>query len=140
MSPERLARFLYFFYKGYLRQSFIDGKALNESHGEIGLDEFDVLSYLQKNVDIYVQHTEMDKDYAALYNTKLFYSDKTKEPELFNELEIFLIENFQLFCHTILQAVLQKKFPDLVRLDLKFRPIDNKEVHLLPLVEDAENS
>ena len=140
MSPEKLARFLYFFYKAYLKKCYAGATAKDEQGNSLDLTETDIPGYLQKHVDIYVQHTDMNKDYQHLYNTGLFYVKKEEKPDVFNELELFFIENFHLFCHSITQAALTKKYSELKVLNLTFRPIDNHSVSLLALVEDAENS
>jgi hypothetical protein len=140
MTPEKLARFLYFFYKAYLKRCYAGVSAKDQDGKALDLSDIDLPGYLQKHVDIYVQHTDLNKEYERIYQTGLFYCKKNEKPEDFNELEIFFIENFRLFCHSISEAALAKKHPTLARVSLSFHPIDNENISLLALVEDAENS
>jgi hypothetical protein len=92
-------------------------------------------------LDVYVEHCDYRKEYDFLYNPQLFELSREKNPEIFNELEIFLIENIQLFFHTILEAAITThiiKESTIKGLKIIVKPLDNKSVKLVELVDGAE--
>lgn len=142
MTPERIKLFLRCFYEEYVENAYQGFEAEAETE-ELAkqLDSYDVHSYFIKNLDIYVQHCDFMKEYTFIYNPRIFDIPKEKEPETFNDLELFLIENIQLFLHTILEAAINTyilKDSSINGLQIIVKPIDNKSVKLVDLVDGAE--
>ncbi len=142
MTPERIKLFLRCFYEEYIEASYqgyevdTESEALTEQLGK-----YDVNRYYLKHLDIYIETGDFMKEYAMIYNPSLFSISKEAEPESFNDLEIFLIENIQLFLHTILEAAVNSqilKNSKVKGLKLYMNPIDNKSLKLVELVDDAE--
>ncbi len=142
MTPDRIQAFLRCFYEQYLEDSF-QGFEVEEEDEKLmeAIEQYDVHGYLSKNLDIYIQHCDWRKEYSILYNPKLFRISKESDPEAFNELEIFLIENIQLFFHTILEAALNTyilKSSSVKGLKIHMKPVDNAQLRLETLVDLAE--
>jgi hypothetical protein len=142
MTPDRIKLFLRCFYKQYLLQSYQRVEAGGQQ-GDLSqeIEQYDVPAYLIKHLDIYLDSCDPMKDYNMVYNIRLFETTKITEPELFNELQIFMIENILLFWHTILEAAIQSHMlksgkPEKVKLHLL--PIDNLEIQLTSLIQQAE--
>lgn len=142
MTPERIKAFLKSFYEVYVLDCF-EGFEVASSTDEMAkkMEQYDVKAYFLNHLEIYVESIDYQKEYNRLYNNTLFYASRDNNPEVFNELEIFLIENIQLFLHTILEAGLNthvskdKKVED---LKIFLKPIDNKSIKLLELIDKAE--
>ena len=145
MTPERIKLFLRCFYERYVSDCYVGYDV--ESDTENGLSEkmehYNVQDYFIENLDIYVENCDFLKEYTVLYNPALFNILKEENPEPFNELQIFLIENIQLFLHTILEAAINSyvlKTSKIKELKLYIKPIDNTSVCLLDLIDGAENN
>jgi hypothetical protein len=141
MTPERIKLFLRCFYEQYILDCYqgydvdTDQESLSENLGK-----YDINGYFLKYLDIYIENTDFMKEYSVLYNPALFDVSREQNPEVFNELQIFLIENIQLFLHTILETAIntQSKTSKINGLKLYMKPIDNKSIRLIELVEKAE--
>ncbi len=142
MTPERIKLFLRCFYEAYTEASYqgfeadIENDVLTQQ-----LENYDVNSYFLKHLDIYVQSVDFMKEYDRIYNPALFSIAKEANPEAFNDLEIFLIENIQLFLHTILEAAINTqllKDEKVKGLTLYMKPVDNKSLKLVELIDEAE--
>jgi hypothetical protein len=145
MTPDRIKLFLRCFYECYVVDCY-EGYDI-ESDPEQGLSEkmnnYNVQGYFIENLDIYVSHCDFMKEYSILYNPALFTILKKENPEPFNELQIFLIENIQLFFHTILEAAINSyvlKTSKIKGLKLYMKPIDNTTIRLLDLIDTTENN
>ncbi len=144
MTPNRINLFLRCFYEAYILECYLQFKIESDKEKELSekLENYDVTGYLIKNLDIYVENCDFLKEYTILYNPVLFNVKKESNPELFNELQIFLIENIQLFLHTILETAINSyilKESKIKSLKLYLKPIDNRTVSLIDLIEIAEN-
>ena len=141
MTPERIKLFLRCFYEQYITDCYqgYDVESDLESLSE-NLGKYDINGYFLKYLDIYIENADFMKEYAVLYNPALFDSAREQKPEDFNDLQIFLIENIQLFLHTILEAAIntQLKTSKVNGLKLYMKPIDNKSIRLLDLIDKAE--
>jgi hypothetical protein len=142
MTPERIKLFLRCFYEEYVRTVYQGFEAETETE-ELArqLNDYDVHSYFLNHLDIYVQHCDFMKEYSFIYNPAIFDISKEKQPETFNELELFLIENIQLFLHTILEAAINTyivKTSTIKGLKIFVKPIDNKSIKIVDLVDKAE--
>jgi hypothetical protein len=141
MTPERIKFFLRCFYEQYILDCYqgYDVDSDQESVTE-NLGKYDINGYFLKYLDIYVENADFMKEYPILYNPGLFDISREQKPEDFNELQIFLIENIQLFLHTILEAAIntQLKTSKINGLKLYMKPIDNKDIKLLDLIDKAE--
>jgi hypothetical protein len=145
MTPDRIKLFLRCFYEFYVLECYerfeveaTENKELSEK-----MENYDVQGYLIKNLDIYTENCDFLKEYSIFYNPVLFDLKKEANPELFNELQIFLIENIQLFFHTILEAAINSyvlKDSKITGLKLYVKPIDNKNIRLIDLIDKAENT
>lgn len=142
MTPERIKMFLRCFYEEYITKAYQGFEAETESDEQAQqLDNYDVQAYFLKHLDIYVQHCDYKKEYTYIYNPRIFDISKEKEPETFNELELFLIENIQLFLHTILEAAIHTyiiKESGSSGLKIFMKPIDNNSIKLVDLVDSTE--
>jgi len=144
MTPERIKNFLSFFYKSYIHNSYI-GFELKYKDDDLiqKLENYDIQNYFIQHLDIYIENTDFLKEYNLIYNARLFYISKENAAEEFNDLEIFLIENIQLFLHTIFESAIQKlilKENKEIGIFLKFTPIDNKSCKLIDLITEAEEN
>ncbi|HVD97497.1 MAG TPA: hypothetical protein VNB90_04775 [Cytophagaceae bacterium] len=141
MTPERIKLFLRCFYEYYIDKVF-EGFEADADDGQTSkLEQYDVKGYFLKNLDIYIENCDFQKEYAKIYNPELFSISKEQNPEAFNELEIFLIENIQLFLHTILEAAINNlilKDTKIKELKIYLKPIDNKTIKLVNIVDAAE--
>lgn len=141
MTESRIKTFLTYFYECYILTCY---KGFELPIEEEGLGEkilaYDLKSYFLKHLDIYVESGDAYKEYATLYKSSLFVVSREHDPEVFNQLELFLIENIQLFAHTIVEAALEKITGKTTSsgIRLHFKPIDNKEVKLIDIVTYAE--
>ncbi len=141
MTPERIRFFLRCFYEQYILDCYQGYEVDSDQEGLTeNLNKYDINGYFIKYLDIYVENTDFMKEYALLYNPILFNSSREQKPEDFNELQIFLIENIQLFLHTILEAAINSQLkPSKAKgLKLHIKPIDNKEIKLISLIDKAE--
>lgn len=142
MTEERIKTFLFCFYEQYIESAYLGFEVATEDPELTAqLDQYDVHSYFLRYLDVYVQNSDFMKEYTFLYNPSLFTSTKEAQPESFNDLEIFLIENIQLFLHTILEAAIHKqilKDSQVEGLQIHMKPVDNKAVKLVDLVDGAE--
>ncbi len=143
MTPERIKLFLRCFYERYTEASY-QGYELLPEQAELTdeLGKYDVNGYFLKHLDIYIQNCDFRKEYGILYNPSLFESSKEAQAEAFNELELFLIENIQLFLHTILEAAIHSGITGVKvasqGLKIYMRPVDNKSLRLIDLIDAAE--
>jgi hypothetical protein len=143
MTPERIKLFLRCFYKNYILECYEGYDMDADKNGDLQekMEHYDVTGYFLKHLDIYVDNTDFMKEYALLYNPALFNAQKESNPEVFNELQIFLIENIQLFLYAILEAAINSyilKTSKVNNLRLRIKPIDNKTVELVKLIDLAE--
>ena len=141
MTPERIKTFLRCFYEEYIITCYEGYEADADDALVEKMEQYDVQGYFIKNLDIYIENSDFMKEYSIIYNTKLFGSTKEQNPEPFNDLQIFLIENIQLFLHTILEAAINSyvlKDSKIKELKLFIKPIDNKTIHLLNLIDSTE--
>ncbi|MCU0431150.1 MAG: hypothetical protein MUF42_14390 [Cytophagaceae bacterium] len=138
MNEEALLRFLYFYYEAYVQNAFASVQAEADDGSSLPVDQDSVISFLLSHLDIYLEHASLHKEYEAINQTRLLYNSYAQEREAFAEFELFLIDNFHLFAHTLTYAALSKKHPNLKKLKLSYKKIDNVEVKLLDLVQYAE--
>jgi len=142
MTPERIKLFLRCFYEAYILDCYQGFEIEDDTENwSKKMDQYNISGYLIENLDIYIENCDFLKEYSIIYNPVLFDSKKETNPELFNELQISLIENIQLFLHTILEAVINSqilKTSKVKGLRLYIAAIDNKKIYLLNLVEKAE--
>lgn len=141
MIPERIKLFLHYFYAQYVENCYKGTEVVLADGSTFDMGQFNVPQYMVNHLDIYIEHCNYEKEYSLLYNPSLFYSSRKKEPEEFNQLHIYMIDNIQLFFHTILDSVISKtllKENKIKALKLQFRLIDNEEVKLMDLVNAAE--
>ncbi len=141
MTESRIKTFLVYFYEQYILTCY-NGFELAIENKELlkKIENYDIEGYFLKHLDIYVESGDAFKEYSMLYNNTLFAGSRDQNPEDFNQLELFLIENIQLFVHTILEEALKKTVErsDSLGVRLYFKPIDNKEVKLIDLVSCSE--
>ena len=105
------------------------------------IGQYNVPQYLINNLDIYLEHSDCVKEYAMVYNPLLFNAARTEKPEDFNKLQIFMIDNIQLFFHTIIESVISTtlvKEKKIKKIKLFFKMIDNLDIKLIDLIIDAE--
>lgn len=144
MTPERIKYFLRSFYESYI-QTCYDGYEVNyDSKNEPNedLERYNIEDYFIKHLDIYIENCNFMKEYEMIYNPLLFNLKKEDNPEVFNDLQIFFIENIQLFLHTILESALNTlvvKEQKVKELKLFMKAIDNKTIKLLAIIDDAED-
>jgi hypothetical protein len=140
MTQERIQQFLQLFYESYTDTCFQSCEVFLEDGSSFTVDKSEVCNFLIQHIDIYVEHTDYSKEYATIYNSSLFHSNRTSKPEEFNKFQIFLIENIQLFFHTILEAAYTKKYMSkrIKKIKLSMKLIDNQEVNLLDIINQTE--
>jgi hypothetical protein len=140
MTKERIQQFLQFFYGSYFETCFQGCEVLLEDGSSFQADATEVRDFLLQHIDIYIEHTDYLKEYSTIYNTSLFNIDRLTKPEDFNKLQIFLIENIQLFFYTILEAAYTKKYmaQKIKKIKLSFKQIDNQEIKLIDLINLSE--
>lgn len=140
MTQERIQQFLQFFYESYTETCFQNCEVLLEDGSSFTVDKSEVGDFLVQHIDIYVEHTDYSREYTTIYNSSLFHSNRNNKPEEFNKFQIFLIENIQLFFHTILEAAYTKKYMTkrIKKIKLSMKLIDNQEVNLLDIINQAE--
>jgi hypothetical protein len=144
MTPERIKLFLRCFYKHYILECYegYDIDANENGDLQAKMERYDVNGYFLRHLDIYIENTDFMKEYALIYNPALFNISKESNPEAFNELQIFLIENIQLFLYAILEAAINAnilKNSQVNGLRINIKPIDNKSIMLLKLIDKAED-
>ncbi|HSZ26310.1 MAG TPA: hypothetical protein VK766_11340 [Cytophagaceae bacterium] len=142
MTPDRIKLFLSCFYEQYILECY-QGYTMEVSQVELSekLEKYDVTGYFLKHLDIYVENCSYLKEYSILYNPSLFDIQREANPEVFNELQIFLIENIQFFLYTILEAAINSHGRNMsapIGLQIQVKPIDNKHIKLIHLIEKAE--
>ncbi len=145
MTPDRIKLFLRCFYEAYIEKCYEGFEIESDDNPEISrkMNAYDVQGYFIKNLDIYTENSDFLKEYTIIYNPVLFNIKKEDNPELFNELQIFLIENIQLFFHTILEAVINSyvlKDSKIKGLKLFVKAIDNKNIKLIDLIDASEST
>ncbi len=143
MTPDRIKLFLRSFYECYIIDCYQGYKVASESAAEVSekMDHYNVEGYFIENLDIYVENCDFLKEYNLLYNPALFNIAKEANPELFNELQLFLIENIQLFLHAMLEAAIHSYVAESsqsVEFEFYIKPIDNKNIRLIDLIDAAE--
>lgn len=143
MTQDRILSFLAYFYQQYLDKSYTSVRITPENPLLEGkLAQFDMKDFLLSHLDIYLSLCEPEKEYQFIYNVSLFTSTREEKAEAFNELQLFLIENIQLFFHSMAEATFRKKKlieDEEVRVLLSFAPIDNRKLRLVELVYAAED-
>ncbi len=141
MTPDRIKFFLRSFYQAYILSCYERYEIEADNELEKKVEQYDIQGYFFKNLDIYVENCDFLKEYQTLYNPKLFAIKKEDDPELFNDLQIFLIENIQLFLHTILETGINSyllKTTKIKGIKLYMKVIDNTNIKLIELIDQAE--
>ena len=145
MTPERIKFFLKCFYEEYINQCYQGYDIESDVKKELSkkMENYDIEGYFVKNLDIYVENCDFMKEYSILYNPLLFSIKKEDNPELFNELQLFLIENIQLFLHTILESAIKAYLANdsnATGIRVFIKAIDNKNSKLIDLIDLAEEN
>jgi hypothetical protein len=141
MTPERIKLFLRYFYEQYVNRCYKGCEVVLEDGSIFDMEQYDISQYMINNLEIYIEHCDHIKEYSVIYNPFLFNMTRQEKPEDFNKLQIFMIENIQLFFHAILESVVCStlaKDRKVKKIKLFFRMIDNGEVKLMDLVTSAE--
>lgn len=142
MTPERIRFFMRYFYEQYVGRCYKGCEVILEDGSVFDIGQYNVPQYMINNLDIYIEHCDFMKEYPIVYNSFLFEVTRQEKPEDFNKLQIFMIDNIQLFFHTIVESVAATtlvKEKKIKKIKLFFKMIDNAEVKLIDLVTSAEN-
>jgi hypothetical protein len=143
MTPERIKGFLQYFYSQYIAVCYEGCEVVQDDDSTIDMEPYNVAGYLNANLDIYMEHCNYEREYNQIYNKSMFQQNRTETPEPFNELQIFLIENIQMFFHAMLGAVVKEKLAkdkNVKEIIIKFRQIDNEKINFREMVYAAEDN